>query len=179
MKTGTIIGLSILVVVILFSIIIFSSIVGFRNEGVTFQKTINAQITDMKAKYNEYFLKVREVAQVPKEQMEQLKSFYDKLIAGRSADGAMFKFISEQNPAINQDTFVQIQRIIAAGRSEIYEVQKVHIDTVREYNTYISTFPNVVLAGMFNFKEIVATVPIASNVDKIFETKQDQEVKIF
>jgi hypothetical protein len=163
----------------LFAIIGFSSIVGFRNEGVAFQKTIAAQVTDMKAKYNEYFLKVREVAQVPKEQMEQLKSFYDKLITGRATDGAMFKFIAEQNPNIDQSTYVQIQRVIAAGRSEIYGVQRVHIDTVREYNTFITIFPNNMMAGLFNFQQIEATVPIADSVNTIFSTKVDQEINIF
>jgi hypothetical protein len=92
----------------------------------------------------------------------------------------MFKWISESNPNINQETYVEIQRIIAAGRSEIYNIQKVHIDTVRQYNTSLITFPNSVVNDLFfRFKQKSPTVPIVSNVELIFESGKDQVMEVF
>ena len=179
MKVFGIVMLSLLAVLILIGSIVMFSIIGFRNECVNFDKTIGAQVTDMKAKYNEYFLKVKESAQVPEAQMSKLKEFYDTLIKGRAADGAMMKWITESNIPINQDTYVEIQRIIASGRSEIYGIQKVHIDTVREYNTYIKIFPNNMINCLFDYTDKTATVPITENVDKIFTTGKDEVIKVF
>lgn len=170
-----IIGITILVL----ALIIGGTVLGFRNEAMSFNKTIAAQVQDMQAKYNEYFLKVREAAQVPANQMEALKDIYDKLISGRSADGAMMKWISESNVQIDQSTYVEIQRIISSGRAEIYNIQKVHIDTVREYNTYITLFPNNMVNGMFGYIEATPTVPIAGQVTDIFVTKVDKEIQVF
>jgi len=157
----------------------FFTFVGFKNQSVYFDKQISAQVENMEAKYNEYFLKVREIAKVPKEQMKQLKDLYQTLIEGRKSDGSMFKFISESNPEINQQTYVEIQRIISAGRADIYNIQKVHIDTVREYNTWILVFPNSIYAGFLNLKEKKPTVPLAENVSKIFESGVDREIEVF
>lgn len=180
MSKKTIITLSVLGSITLIMLLTISGIVSFRNECVSFDKTIVAQVSDMKAKYNEYFLKVKEAAQVPEHQLNKLKTFYDEIVKGRSAEGAMFKWISENNPSINQETFIELQRIIASGRAEIYNIQKIHIDTVREYNTYIIVFPNTLVNHIFfNFSSKEPTLPIISNVDKIFETKQDQILKVF
>jgi len=180
MKISTIILLSILGATILLGLVTIGSIISFRNESVTFEKSITAQVSDMKANYNAYFLKVKESAQVPEHQMEQLKKFYDKIVSGRSAEGAMFKWISENNPQINQETFVELQRIIASGRSEIYNIQKVHIDTVREYNTFLTIFPNnFVNQVFFHFELKEPTLPIVSNVDEIFKTGQDKILQVF
>jgi hypothetical protein len=180
MSKKSIVILSIVGVVVLTCLLSVSGIVSFRNECVSFDKTITAQVSDMKAKHNEYFTKVKEAAQVPEHQLDKLKTFYDKIVAGRSAEGAMFKWISENNPSINQETFVELQRIIASGRSEIYNIQKIHIDTVREYNTYIVVFPNTLVNRLFfNFTSKEPTLPIASNVDEIFKTKEDKVIEIF
>lgn len=174
------IGVGCFLGVVLFVGIIFgTSLIGFKNDCVTFNKTIEAQVSDMKAKYNEYFLKVQEVSKVPTEQMAQLQKFYEIMIKGRETDGAMFKMITESNPSINQDTYVQIQRIIAAGRADIYQIQKTHIDTVREYNTFIAMFPNSIFAGFFGFKSVIPTVPVSDSVKTIFETGTDKEIELF
>lgn len=181
MNRGSVVVWAILAIILFIGLVGFASIIGFRNDCVSMQKTIDAQVTDMKAKYNEFFTKVKEVAQVPKEQMSQLKEFYDKLVTGRqSSAGEMMRWISESNPNIDQSTYVEIQRIIAAGRSEIYNIQKVHIDTVRAYNTALVTFPNTLINSIFfRFEERKATVPIASNVDTIFNTGVDQPMSVF
>lgn len=172
--------LSVGIVVLFLGLMLFGTIIDFKNKNVVFNNTITAQVDDMKAKYNEYFLKVKECAKVPTEQMEKIKEIYDAIITGRKNGGEMFRFITENNIPINQDTYVEIQRIIASGRAEIYNIQKVHIDTVREYNSYIEVFPNNIINSMFfNFKRKEPTLPIAEKVSNIFETKVDQEVEIF
>ena len=169
----------ILAVVLLFGVIGIANFVSFRNEVISLTKTIEAQVTDMKAKYNEYFLKVKEAAQVPERQLEQLKEVYDKVVSGRATDGAMMKWIQENNPNIDQSTYVELQRIIASGRSDIYSIQKIHIDTVREYNTFITLFPNNLYNSFFKFKSFTPTVPIVENVDNIFKSGKDEVMKVF
>lgn len=183
MNKGQTVFMSILAtlgVAVFVALIFFAMVMSFRNDIVALDNTITAQVSDMKASYNTYFTKVKEAAQVPQEQMAQLKEFYDKVVTGRSTDGAMFKFIAESNPNIDQSTYVEIQRIIAAGRADIYDIQKVHIDTVREYNTRLVTWPNSSINDLFfHFISKEPTLPIASNVDLIFETKQDKPIEIF
>lgn len=151
----------------------------FYNTALSFNKTIEAQVINMQAKYNEYFTKVKEAAQVPTAQMAKLKEFYDEIVKSRSSEGAMFKFIAENNPNINQDTYVEIQRIIEASRSEIYDTQRVHIDTVREYNTYIATFPNNIINNLFHYTQKIATVLISDNVKDLFKENKDKVMEIF
>ena len=155
------------------------SCVDFKNQSVSFEQTIKAQVEDMGAKYNEYFTKVKEVAQVPKQQMSTLKEFYDTLVTGRKTNGEMMKWISESNPEINQDTFVELQRIISAGRESIYSIQKRHIDTVREYNTFINVFPNSFINGLFfKYTEKEPTVPISDMAKEVMETG-DKVLEVF
>ena len=180
MKTFKVVMLSISIFVVLFIFFVTVSIVSFRNTMVEFDKRIDKQVIEMKASYNKYLLQVKEAAQVPDRQMAKLTALYDKLLQGRKAEGAMMKWITESNPSVNQDTFVQIQRIVEAGRGQIFSLQQVHIDTVREYNTLIAVFPNNIVNNIFLHRSsVTATIPLADGVQEIYKTNKDKEVTIF
>lgn len=179
MSKVTLVFLTLIIAFLFLMGILGTMLIVFRNDAVTFQKTITAQISDMQAKYNEYFLKVKEAAQVPEEQMTRLKEFYDVLIQGRKQNTEMFRWIAEQNPEIKQETFIELQRIIASGRAEIYSIQKIHIDTVREYNTFLIIFPNNIVNNVFHFKTTNPTVPITENIREIFDSQKDKIIDVF
>ena len=180
MKTFKVVMLSLSIFVVLFIFFVTVSIVSFRNTMVEFDKRIDKQVIEMKASYNKYLLQVKEAAQVPDRQMAKLTALYDKLLQGRKAEGAMMKWITESNPSVNQDTFVQIQRIVEAGRGQIFSLQQVHIDTVREYNTLIAVFPNNIVNNIFLHRSsVTATIPLADGVQEIYKTNKDKEVTIF
>jgi len=180
MKTAKVVVASICIVVLAVLFFGVISIISMRNTVVVFEQQVDKQISEMKAKRNEYLTKVKESAQVPEKQMNKMTSLYDKLIQGRKSDGAMMKWITESNLNINQDTFVEIQRIVQAGRAEIFSIQQRHIDTIREYNTYIIVFPNNVVNSIFLHRSsMTPTVPLSDEVHEVYKTKTDKVVDIF
>jgi hypothetical protein len=172
--------ITIVIAIAMLALVAVANIISFNNAVVAFDNTITAQVSDMTANYNKYFNQVKESAQVPTQQIAKLKEIYELIISGRKSGNEMAKLIVEANLPIEQSTFIELQRIIVSGRNEIYMIQKIHIDTVREYNTYISIFPNNIINKTFMHKtKKTPTTPIISEVQEVFDSGKDKTVGVF
>lgn len=115
--------------------------VGFSNDANKFEVDIKAKYTDNQNVYDNGWKKVTEVAQVPAMQTASLKDLYDATMKGRyGADGskAMFQFIKEQNPNLDQSTFIKIQQDIEAFRNEFASNQTRLVSQKQQYETFLT-----------------------------------------
>lgn len=141
MGKTTAIVLSIVGVFFLSGFMLFFGYIGFGNDANKFEVDIKAKYTDNQNVYDNGWKKVMEVAQVPALQTDALKSLYDATMKGRyGANGskAMLQFIKEQNPALDQTTFLKIQQDIEAFRNEFQSNQTQLVSRKQAYETYLT-----------------------------------------
>jgi hypothetical protein len=91
----------------------------------------------------QYGNRVAEAAQVPAMQRDDLTAVVTAALDGRYGDDgsrAVFQFIQEQNPQIDSTVYVQLQRMIEAGRIEFAAAQTKLVDQKRIYETSLGSF---------------------------------------
>lgn len=91
----------------------------------------------------QYGNRVAEAAQVPAMQRDDLTAVVTAALEGRYGDDgsrAVFQFIQEQNPQIDSTVYVQLQRMIEAGRIEFAAAQTKLVDQKRVYETSLGSF---------------------------------------
>ena len=117
---------------------IVGSFVTNYNYGNQAEKVIIAEHKDLQNILGQYTTKIREMAQVPGLQSQQLAEVFTGAIEARyGGDGsqAAFQWIQEQNPNLDQSTYKQLQQAMEAGRNKFEVRQSRLIDVKREYET--------------------------------------------
>ena len=133
------------------AIIIIGGIAGFGivsyisayNTGNQLERTIKATFTDNQNILAQYSNRIAEAAQIPAMQRDDLTAVVTAALEARfGEDGsrAMFQFIQEQNPNIDSTVYVELQRIINAGREDFRVAQTRLIDQKRVYETALGSF---------------------------------------
>ena len=129
--------------VVLLVITLSSSFINAYNLGNRLEKQIAATWKDNQNVLAQYSNKVAEAAQIPAMQRDDLaKVVVAALDAryGEQGSQAMFQWIQEQNPQIDSTVYVQLQRIIEAGRQDFANAQTKLIDQKRVYETALGNF---------------------------------------
>lgn len=115
-----------------------------RNTGNASEQAIAAIYENNEQVLAQYGQKLQEAAQVPAMAREDLRSVFRDAMAGRyGADGgagAIIKVVQEQNPNLDQSMYVQIQRIVEAGRDDFRMEQQRLVDAKRTYRTALGSF---------------------------------------
>src|SRR5215475_1708041 len=78
----------------------------------------------------------------------------DKIAANQQLDGALGRLllVVENYPQLkSNENFLRLQDELAGTENRIAVERKRYNDTLQDYNTYISLFPNSVIAGMAGF----------------------------
>jgi len=169
---------------VLFGVIIFSAFVELNNTCISNEKSIQAQFEQNKNNYDNYFKKLKEVAQVPEMYVEGLKDVYNTAMSGRYGDGgskAVFQWLQEQNPQIDASIYKQIQQVIEAGRNDFESNQKMLIDKKRIYEVYYQQFPNSVIASILGFPKIdldIYSIVTSELTETIFTNKESTFIKL-
>lgn len=115
--------------------------IGFSNDANAFEVDIKAKYADNKNVYDNGWKKVKEVAQVPDMQVEALQKVYATALQSRYGTGgsaALFQFIREQNPDLNQTTFLKIQQDIEAFRMEFQANQTNLVSRRQAYERFLT-----------------------------------------
>ncbi len=185
MKTSTLaLILAPISLVILLGLVGLGSYVSAYNYGNQAENGIKAEYTNMENILAQYSLKIGEAAQIPSMQADDLrKIFTDSLGARYGKDGsqATFQWLKEQNPQLDQKTYIKLQVMIEAGRNKFENAQTHFIDVKRVYETnlgYLWTGFWLRAAGYpkINMNEYVI---ISSGYAKdAFETKVEQGIQL-
>ena len=178
-------GLS-LVGVFIFSVLLHVfGYVGFSNDANKFEVDIKAKYADNKNVYDNGWKKVKEAAQVPDLQVEALQKVYATTMQGRyGADGskALFQFIKEQNPVIDQTTFIKIQQDIEAFRNEFQSNQTRLVSRKQAYETFLTAttsgrFYNMV--GSYPHIDLTKfDIVTSEKTEKDFDTKKSEPLSL-
>jgi len=184
MKTGMKIFMVFAVIILVLAIGSCSAIIGINNDMVKQEQIIKAQYDQNRNNYDNFFKKVKEVAQVPDMYTEDMKKVYNSAISARyGAEGskAMFQFIKEHNPNFDSSLYVKIQQVIEAGRNDFEMNQKMLIDKKRVYETMLGIFPRSIIASMLGFPKIdlsKMTIITSTETEKAFEEKKAAPIKL-
>src|SRR3989344_623420 len=106
------------------------------------EQNIAARWEDNENVLAQYMQKVKETAQVPGMQRDDLIAVFtgaNESRYGKTGSAAVMQWIQEQNPNLDQATYVQIQRIIEAGRTEFRTAQTRLVDSKRAFRTQLGT----------------------------------------
>lgn len=142
MKIGMILGVIALILVGLGGMT-FISYVSAYNTGNRLEQNIVATHENNKNILAQYGNKVAEAAQIPGMQRDDLAAVVTAALEGRYGDDgsrAVVQWIQEQNPQIDSTVYVQLQRMIEAGRNEFSVAQTKLVDQKRVYETALGSF---------------------------------------
>lgn len=169
---------------LMFGLFLFMSYVGAHNYGVRAEKTIEAEYENLSNILGQYSLRVKEAAQIPSMQTEDLAQLFtgalDARYGGDGANAAML-WIQEQNPNLDQSTYLQIQRIIEGGRNKFENAQTKFLDVKREYETSLGLFWKGTLLSVAGFPKIDLDefeIVTSQYAEDSFETGISEEIKL-
>lgn len=173
------IGLGIFISILLIIAICIGGMWSHRNTMVELDEKINAQYTSNKSTYDNMWKKFKEMSQVSDMQSDKIKELYQELVSGRSSNtNLLFNAIKEENPQLDQSTFINLQNEIASSRNAFNNSQKQITDIVREYNTYVKK--KFITSAIFNYetKNSEDFITTSDKTTKAFEDKKDDEIQI-
>lgn len=184
MNTGTLVA-SVAAVAILGMVAIGGiSYVSAYNTGNRLEQSLKATYENNRNILAQYGNKIAEAAQVPAMQRDDLTAVVTAALEGRYGDDgsrAVFQFIQEQNPQIDSTVYIQLQRMIEAGRNEFTAAQTKLTDQKRVYETALGSFWQgtwMSVAGYpkINLEEfkIVST----ARADEAFETGIEEPLQL-
>lgn len=127
------------------------------NTGNRLENAIKATYEDNQNVLAQYSNRIAEAAQVPAMQRDDLTAVVTAALDARyGEDGsrAMFQFLQEQNPTIDSSVYVELQRIIVAGRQDFQVAQTRLIDQKRVYETALGSFWQGTWMGLAGFPRV-------------------------
>jgi hypothetical protein len=134
MTSGKLAGIG-AVIVLIFLVVTYVTNYNFGNRS---ERALEAEYENLSNILGQYSLRIKEAAQIPAMQTEDLAQLFNGSLDARyGSEGsqAAMQWIREQNPNLDQSTYLQIQRMIEAGRNKFENSQTKFLDTKRAYET--------------------------------------------
>ena len=185
MSLGAKIAFGIIGFVITITIVSCGVVVGIHNKCVKQEAGIKAQYKQNQNNYDNYFKKLKEIAQVPEMYVADLKKVWDGVMSGRygkNGSRATWQWLKEHNPKLDVSMYKKIQSVIESGRADFEQNQKMLLDKKRLYeDTYLKVFPNSIIASMMGFPKMdLDSMDIVTSeaTEKIFKTKKSEHIKL-
>lgn len=185
MSLGLKITLSVLGFIFIIGIVSCGAVIGIHNECVKQEAGIKAQYKQNQNNYDNYFKKLKEIAQVPEMYVADLKKVWDGVMSGRygkNGSRATWQWLKEHNPKLDVSMYKKIQSVIEGGRADFEQNQKMLLDKKRLYeDTYLKVFPNSIIASIMGFPKMdLASMDIVTSeaTEKIFKTKKSGHIKL-
>lgn len=154
------------------------------NYGNRMENVIKAEYSNMENILATYSQQVAEAAQIPSMQTEDLRAIFTDTLAARYGEGgsqAAFQWLREQNPQLDQSTYLKIQQMIEAGRNKFQNAQTKFIDTKKIYETdlgYLWKGFWLQLAGYPKIDLDYYVIISSGHAQNAFETKVDDGIKL-
>jgi len=165
-------------------LVLVGSYVSNYNYGNEAETEIKAQYENMENILAQYSVKIKEAAQIPAMQTEDLVKVFNGALGaryGKDGSKASFQWIKEQNPNLDQSTYKKIMQLIEAGRNKFENAQTRFIDAKRGYETNLGYLWKGMWMRMAGYPKInLADYKIISSghAKKAFDTGIDEGVTI-
>lgn len=177
-------AISALVLVVAVGGIVAISYISAYNFGNRMETLLTATMDNNRNILAQYGNRVAEAAQVTEMQRDDLTAVVTAALEGRyGEDGsqAVFQAIQEQNPQIDSSVYVQLQRIVEAGRIEFQNSQTVLLDQKRVYETGLGSFWQGTWLAVAGYpKTDLSKITIVSTVraNDAFDTKLEEAIQL-
>ena len=170
--------------VVVFGLVLAGTYVSVNNTCLAKEATLEATKDQSKSVYDNFWKKVKEVAQVPAEYNKGMAETYSKIMDARykNSKGVMMNWIKKANPNFDASLYVKIQQVIESGRNDFQASQKLMIDQSRDYKTYVGQIPTSFFASLAGYPKVdwKDFAPVTSNeTDNAFETHKAAAVNVF
>jgi len=129
------------ILVIGFSLFFYN--MGIDNKEISLREKFKAQEKVCMTAHDEMWKIITQKAEVSNEYKVAFEKIYPELIAGRysKGDGALMKWITEQNPNFDVSLYKDVMDAISDERTKFKRAQDICTDVSREYTTYIKKSP--------------------------------------
>ena len=167
---------------ILFVVVLLGMGVSFHNKEVKLRNLIVNKQTDNKNEMDAMWKNISQVAQVAEKDRSSLMELFNGYAQGRSGTGdsqAIFKWIKEAVPSVDNKTFLNLQNIIISQRDGFKFRQKEILDFKREHDNLIDTFPNVIFATILGRHKIDVVIVTSTRTENAFKTGKDDDTELF
>ena len=160
------------------------SYISAYNTGNRLERAIVATDENNRNLLAQYGNRIAEAAQIPAMQRDDMKEVIVAALEGRYGnDGAkaVFQAIQEQNPNIDSTVYVQLQRMIEAGRVEFAAAQTKLVDQKRIYETALGSFWQGTWMSIAGYPKIDLTeyqIVSTSRADEAFDTGVEEPMKL-
>jgi hypothetical protein len=160
------------------------SYVSAYNTGNRLEKTIEATFEDNQNVLAQYSNRIAEAAQIPAMQRDDLKEVVTAALDARYGDEgsqAMMQWIQEQNPTIDSTVYVELQRMISAGRTDFANAQTRLIDQKRVYETALGSFWGGTWMSVAGYPKVdLDEYVIVTNArtDEAFSTGKEEAIQL-
>lgn len=161
-----------------------TSYISAYNTGNRLEQTIKATYEDNQNVLAQYSNRIAEAAQVPAMQRDDLTAVVTAALDaryGEEGSRAMFQWIQEQNPTIDSTVYVELQRIIVAGRQDFQTAQTRLIDQKRVYETALGSFWQGTWMNIAGYPRIdLEEFGIVTNArtEEAFSTGQEEAIQL-
>jgi hypothetical protein len=161
-----------------------TSYVSAYNSGNRLENVIKATFEDNQNVLAQYSNRIAEAAQVPAMQRDDLTQVVTAALDaryGEEGSQAMFQFIQEQNPNIDSTVYVELQRIIVAGRQDFQNSQTRLIDQKRVYETALGSLWTGTWMGIAGYPNIdLDEYVIVTNArtEEAFSTGKEEAIQL-
>jgi len=188
MKTGMGIGRTIALV--LLGVAVFFGIIGLgylysvSKTCNTFEVGIPAQYEQNKNDYDNFFKKIKEMAQVPDMYVNDFEEIIGKDMEGRyGADGskAIFQWIQEHDIKLDTALYIKIQQAIEVGRNQFAANQSNLIAVGQAYDNYRADPLNGFFANLLGYPKIDLNkygIVTSEHTEKVFEDKKSEPLEL-
>lgn len=143
MSTGIKVVLSVAAVVMVLVITLAGSYISNFNRAVNLETQIVYAYENNEQILGQYGQKIKEAAQVPSMQKEDLVEIFTAANESRYGEGgssASFQWLKEQNPTLDQKTYENLQTMIEVGRNDFQNAQERLQDVRRAYEAALRSF---------------------------------------
>lgn len=183
MKNSTIIKLSLIGLVIIFLITIFSSFISFSNTEIELRNTFDQKFTERTAFYDKMSKIFNQKSQIAVKNDSSFRKNIDIIMSGRKdSQQIMFKWITETNPNANYSEvaalYKDLSRAIEAQREGFFNQEKVLQDIVRQHKNHIQKFPNSFYNIFFDRKVLEYKVIQSTLTEEVIKTGTDNNTKL-
>jgi LemA protein len=165
-------GIAVLVVLVVLGLIFGGMYVSRRNQMVTLNEQVKSDWAQMDVVLERRADLIPNLVETVKGYAAQEQTVFGDIAKARAAllgaqtpegriaangqlDGALGRLlaIAENYPQLkSNENFLQLQDELAGTENRIAVERKRYDDAIQQYNTYISLFPNNVIAGMSGFQ---------------------------
>ena len=154
--------------------------ISLLNKEISLRQQIVAQQTANKVEFDTMKKKIIQNSKLSDKYKTALIEVLTAYTEGRKSDGdqLLMKWSNEAIPVLDSKLYTQLSNIITSSRDKFALEQKHLLDMKREYETFVSVFPNRFVFQLAKLEPLDVVVVTSTSTESSFETGLDDEVDL-